>query len=98
MGSARMPGIPVTRSNRGSLEDLQKWAQAWRRRSASLNDCAQIPLPPSDDSDSTAPTYSEDCHKLEFGQSLEQLAVRPEDVPLPASKTESRRRKQTRQH
>lgn len=85
--------LPEQVPQRSSLDDLKKWPtfRTWRRDDPS--GASQISLP-SSGSSSIVPSSSLALEQLPLGQSLEQLMVRPENVPLPKPVT---RRKTTQQ-
>ncbi|KAJ4300999.1 hypothetical protein N0V90_003088 [Kalmusia sp. IMI 367209] len=79
-------------ANRSSLDDLQQWphSQTWSQFVRRDAEGLQLPLSgaPSQVSDSSIKTMA---FGKTLGQSLEQLMLQPEDIPLPEDDTKRKR-------
>lgn len=74
--------LPKQEPSRTSLDDLQHRVRFRTTHGASPEKANQIPLPPSAGS-SYVSLGSSKIEALPAGRSLEQLTLRPEDIPLP---------------
>jgi len=68
--------------HRTSLDALQEWPQSWTWNAAALVEASKISLPPLEPSSSLS-SGNPKTRQLPPGESLEELMIRPQDIPLP---------------